>query len=266
MLSEQSKTKPKIYRCEYCKYTCVSISDYNKHLKTLKHTEKQTYNCECGKKYKYKSGLSRHKKLCSTGGIMVQERNYINEIIELMRENKDLRNELIKQQEKLIQDSNVNINNNIFNINMFLDNQCRNAMTIQDFARNLAVGIEDLEKTKKDCMMNILLKNLQPMNIVDRPVHCTDLKKREWYVNDEKTGWGKDNGEKLLKNTEYGIQINWLKEFNKQYPEWMSNEKLKDKYIEIVDTTASEMSTNLKTKLLKRISKDCLIPPDCKYL
>ena len=58
-------------------------------------------------------------------------------------------------------------------------------MSIQDFARNLQLTMADLDKAKPDQITNVVMKNLQPLSITDRPFHCTDLSGSEWYVNDK---------------------------------------------------------------------------------
>ena len=102
--------------------------------------------------------------------------------------------------------NNTYTNNNVINIQMFLTQNCSDAMSIQNFAKQLSVTIDDLCKSKKDCITQVVLKSLIPLSVNERPFHCTNLNKSEWFIKDENSGWEEDNGEKLLKNAELGIQ------------------------------------------------------------
>ena len=92
----------------------------------------------------------------------------------------------------------LNNNNKIINVQMFLSEKCADAMSIQRFAKQLEVTLDDLCKSKKDCITNVVLKNLQTLSLTERPFHCTNPKNKEWFIKDEKEGWEEDNGEKLI--------------------------------------------------------------------
>ena len=126
-------------------------------------------------------------------------------------------------------------------------------MDYQNFAKQLCVTMDDLTKNKKDCLTNVVLKNLQPLSLTERPFHCTDVNTKAWFVKDEKQGWEEDNGEKLIKNAEIGIQKKWLNEFESQYPNWMSNDTQKDKYVQIAGSTSSELPEKIKLKILREL-------------
>jgi len=218
-----------------------------------------------------------------------QEVNYKEVILTLINQNKELQDLLIKQQEDFInhqkeqqEETNkkfeklvlhikpsnntvnkTNCNNktikNNFNIMMFLNEKCKDAMTIQDFAERLVVSIEDLEKKKFDCLSNTILKNLKSLAITERPVHCGNKKKKEWYVNDKENGWELDNGEKLIKNTEYGINKKFQNEFKKHYPNYSTVENIKDKYMQLINRTFTDLPENEKSRLLNMLSNDLLL-------
>jgi hypothetical protein len=202
------------YYCEKCDYETFRKSDLQKHFKSRKHNtteiqQKNSYNCECGKEYTHRASLFNHKKKCNYKKEEVKEEiNYKELILTLLNQNKELQELLIKQQEDFlnhqkeqqeetnknleklvlhIKPSNtttnshnktINNNNKTFNIMMFLNDKCKDAMTIQDFAERLVVTIEDLEKKKFDCLSNTILKNLKSLAITERPVHCGNIKKR----------------------------------------------------------------------------------------
>jgi hypothetical protein len=138
------------FYCEKCHYGTSSKSNYNNHLKSIKHTKSDEstlfngikpflsqdgkYKCEkCNKSYKERSGLWRHKKICIT------PENNSEVIIELLKQNKEFKELIIEQNKELIELSkektitNNNCNNNItnnnsFNLNVFLNEQCKDAL------------------------------------------------------------------------------------------------------------------------------------------
>jgi hypothetical protein len=147
-------------------------------------------------------------------------------------------------------------NNNHVNIMMFLNEKCKDAMTIQDFAESLVVSIEDLEKKKFDCLTNTILKNLKSLSITERPVHCGNIKRKEWYLNDKEKGWELDNGEKLIKKAEFGINRKYQNEFKRHYPNYSTVDNIRDKYMNLIHKTLTDLPENEKSRLLNILAKD----------
>jgi len=297
-LKKHHKVTKQEYYCRICDYSCNKLYNLNRHLMTDKHksslilegsyNEKEQgqevvvnegvlYGCVCGKKYKYRQGLYRHRKICKYKDDEIVEHNnsntindvqLTNKLVELMENNEKLQEQIIRLQNEHINNMNSlipkigNNVNNFFNINMFLDNECSNAMTIQKFAKQLEVNLEDLEKNRRECLTNIIIKNLKPLSITERPVHYHKTNSKKWYINDEKNGWSEDNGEKLIRNIEYGIQRNWINAFNKEYPNWLNNENLKDKYIKFANIATTDTNESTKMKLLKFLSSSNYIMLD----
>jgi hypothetical protein len=142
---------------------------------------------------------------------------------------------------------------------MFLNEKCKDAMTIQDFAESLVVSIEDLEKKKFDCLTNTILKNLKSLSITERPVHCGNIKRKEWYLNDKDKGWELDNGEKLIKKAEFGINRKYQNEFKRHYPNYSTVDNIRDKYMNLIHKTLTDLPENEKSRLLNILAKDLTI-------
>ena len=174
-------------------------------------------------------------------------------MLKVVGENESLHKQIQEMIPKI--GNNNNSNNQVFNIQLFLNEKCADAMTIQNFAKQLFITMDDLSKEKKECITNGVLKSLQPLAITERPFHCTNLKNQEWYIKDEKEGWKENTGEKVIQNAEYGIQQSWCAEFEKQYPDWMDTEALKVQYIAIAGSTTRDLDEKLKLKLLKELGK-----------
>jgi hypothetical protein len=217
------------------------------------------FTCVCGKTYKYRQGLHKHKMKCKAevksevvapnkGAIM----NTIKEILPELIENNSV---------------NINVNNNVVNnvvnnteqINIYLNETCKNAMTIQDFTKTLKFTIEDLLMKKRDCLTNILLKNIQPLSIYERPFHCTDVRNKEWHIKDEKEGWEQDSGEKIIRNAEFAINKQWTDHFEKVFPNWMEQEGLKDVYVKVTQSATSYLPKKEEYEMLKDVGEEVLM-------
>ena len=169
-----------IYKCNKCNYSTNKKYAWNRHLLTKKHLREANYICEiCGKSYKYMSGLSRHEKICSKDKKIEK---HINELKQTIEEQNVKLNYLI---------TSANNKPNVTNmqINLFLNHECRNAMNFQDFLDSLSLSVEDLKYTSDHGyakgITNIFVKNLKGLNPIDRPIHCSDKNKLEFYVKDE---------------------------------------------------------------------------------
>ena len=112
--------------------------------------------------------------------------------------NKQIQELIPKIQATTINNTNTNSNNttNKFNLNFFLNEQCKDAISIQTFIRDLNIGIKELEHMGNvgylQGMISIMSNTLGAMDIYKRPVHCTDLKREAIYIKDGDT-WKKDN-------------------------------------------------------------------------
>ena len=221
---------PTEFVCDKCDYTCFHQSKYDRHLGTAKHRrikmdkkeEITTYNCECGKKYNYQSGLCKHKKTCNyktpeeilkneMKDIIKKQNEEQRRLIEKQQEEQRKRDQEHKQQIEVLSDkisgmslvTNHNtINNttnnttNTFNLKFFLDTQCKDAIDFNSFLRSIKIDDDDLKKFEDngyiDGMMNVLERNLYSMKVEDRPIHCTDKKRKTIYYKKENGDWEND--------------------------------------------------------------------------
>ena len=274
-----SKKKHEIFACELCDYKTSRRSNYNNHILTLKHKrmtqddkkkqKEADFHCECGKSYVYRQGLYKHKIKCA----YIPEEGVCNKIIakpdsleELSKT--DLLN-MVHEQNKIIRDiipkignttNNIrnDFRNNNFNFQLFLDENCKEAMTLQNFATEFQMTIEDILKYKQGKqtgVSNLLIQNLKPIPVVQRPIHCTDVKKRTWMIKDD-DGWKRDNGKKVIKVTEYEVSKRFHDLWETAYPEWQKNERLTDTYLDIVRCLTAESSEKDIEKILRKIGPE----------
>ena len=198
----------KKFCCNKCNFECSKESDFNRHLSTAKHkritmdndlTPKNAtpYMCLCGNKYKYSSGLSKHKKRCvynqeteSVCDTKTVDKTQIDQVIKsIMRENKDMMIEMFQKIQPTTTNNTVNNTTNYFNIQMFLNEECKDAMNMSEFIESIQLSLEDMEnftsQGQTNGMANILINKLNNIDLFKRPVHCIDVKKETIYIKDE---------------------------------------------------------------------------------
>ena len=285
---------PNVFLCEKCNYNTSNKKDYSKHVLTMKHKrlintnfDEQknplTYNCECGKKYKHITSLYNHKKKCiieNTKEIQtIEEKKESNDkdlINLLIKENTEFKN-LILEVCKNFQSSTTNNNshnnnshNKTFNLQVFLNETCKDAMNIMDFADSIKLQLTDLENVGEQGFVNgisdIIIKNLQAMDINLRPVHCSDLKREVAYVK-ENGKWEKDTPDnKLIKKAIKRVahrNVRQIPEWRDKYPDCrFSDSNKSDQYNELIIEAMGGRGDNdaeKANKIVKKIIKNVVI-------
>jgi len=266
--------------CNICEYKYKRKYDYEKHLLTQKHINKNklqnklenniiednNYTCNCGKIYKHKQSLNRHIKTCSFIN-KEKESNENNEdidykkmLLNMIKEN----NELRKQVTELIPKVGNNNINQKFNIQVFLNEECKNAINMEDFIKSIEISIEQLDFTKtnglSEGLSNAIVENMNKLSIYERPMHCTDLKREILYIKDDNI-WSKNESKnklkKIIKKTSgknYDALQNWIK----NNPDYMEDEHKKSFFTNIISTIGKDIS-NLDTNIIKNICKETYI-------
>ena len=249
MITKKSPKSPKKYSCKKCQYSSRNKFDFDKHLSTTKHKMITNDNkkvakvakltCDCGKQYKFKSGLSRHQKKCQTLLPRTFE-SFTNQ--ENIIVTKELVIEMIKQREQtqelinMCKDRQVinyqNCGNKKMTINVFLNEKCKDAMNLTDFVQNLEVSIQDLEYTTEHGYVkgisNIITKHLTGLKPTERPIHCCDKKRLQFYVKD-KNKWKKDEKNIKIDQSIQEVtmkQIKKLKDWEKRHPGYLNDDTL----------------------------------------
>ena len=203
--------------CEMCDFKTSRHSHYLRHTTTSKHEKLQKttnlvqkvpdYICECGKEYSHHSSLWKHKKKCSNkkDNDLEKEKAKAKEKEEAPKEQFDLVSFLLKENSELkgmilevcknmktITNNNTNSNNNnntTFNLQFFLNETCKDAINLSEFVDSIKLELTDLENVGTKGYVvgisDIILKNLKPLDITMRPVHCSDLKREVVYVKEE---------------------------------------------------------------------------------
>lgn len=211
----------------------------------------------CKNTYKHKSGLSRHKKKCKKNpknmlnlpgktekvtmlgesqikkkSDLVPDNSVLFEFVKQQKEQLELQNKTIELLKESIQTNNDmipkigNNNNNTISINVFLNEKCKDAMNLTDFVQNIQVSLEDLNFSTQNGfakgITNIVTKQLKDLSPTERPMHCSNNEKLQFYVKDENK-WEKDDDDQKFDNIINKMrlkQIQALGVWEKRHPNW----------------------------------------------
>lgn len=228
------KKSQKTYECKLCDYMSCNKKDYNKHLLTRKHQNRTilneksqksqkegNYECEhCGKIYKVRNSYWYHVKKCVPKDIKeddVKINNETNEykkmIATMMDKNNELQTILLEQQDKYQQNlrellpriGNTTNNNtkNELNFNIFLNEDCKDALNMVEFVNSLQIKMKDIENTIDSGYVNgisqIFIDGLRSLELHKRPLHCTDPINETLYIKDNNV-WEIDKDKNKIKN------------------------------------------------------------------
>jgi hypothetical protein len=283
----------KVHFCE-CEKTYKYLSGLSKHKKHCSYKKNDTdvdnwikmdkkwikmdnskkcpfsYICECGKSYKYQSGLSKHKKNCKNmntkneakkeeQSIVKYQQTDMNELkemfIKLLEKNDETNDKLLElsKEPKII--NNTTNNNQQFNVMQYLNTECKDAMNFSDFIEEFVFSLDDLnllhEKGYQEAMEQTFIKQLRDMDKTKRPIHCSDKKRKSFYIKD-KDIWIKDknnlkilDGVKEITHKQFGAIQQWAT-YNK---DWLDVEKKQDFF----NMSISELSKAKKEKYLNKL-------------
>jgi hypothetical protein len=234
----------------------------------------QMFICKnCNKNYKARNSLWYHEKVCkTTTEINETNSNDKDLIMMLIKENSEFKNMMIKVLENGTHNTtnNTNSHNKTFNLNMFLNETCKNAMNITDFVDSLQLQISDLENVGEvgyiEGISSIIIKKLNTLDITERPIHCTDKKRETMYIRDENK-WEKEDEKKTkmhkMVTRVANKNINMISEFQKLHPEWKKcSSKYADQHNKIVIESMGGKGENeyeKQEKIIKKIAKEVFV-------
>ena len=294
------------YVCYYCNFSCKKLSNWQDHLDTKKHikcvendihiSDLKTIEtkCEnCGKQYKTKSGLIYHQNKCKSNSApvalpveVVQSEPTDKELVMmLLKDNIEFKKMftefVINNQSNAITNNNTShinshntntINNtNNFNLQVFLNEKCKDALNINEFIDSIDISFADLENTANfgyvEGITDIIVKNLRQLDTYKRPIHCSDAKRGTLYFKHENK-WEKDKEEKpiakhvvrAVASKNIGRVTDWIKE----HPGCQRSDSIKNNmYHKILNNAMSgdsqEIQSNNMDKVIRNIIKEVMI-------
>jgi len=295
----------KIFQCEQCDYICSKRSDYTKHLSTLKHKKSYTgvtindnstqkvamFECKCGNTYRYRQGLYKHKNTCSviqgTDNIVNKTNDFQLDkelLIKMLLKNQDVMEKLAEVMPMMIElmpqignnshnhTNSHNTTNNQFNIQMFLNEHCKNAMNLTDFIDSLPITAATYDSTIENgltkTLTNMITNGLSQLDILERPIHCTDATRKTIYVK-EANNWEKDTellrillGIKTLARKQRML-INKWQDANEG---WETEDYIQTKLTTLISHSMTNIESDEKetSKIVRTISKNVYLDNETK--
>jgi len=293
------------FECDYCDFKCSKESNWKNHILTRKHKIRTNtmealnknangYVCSCGKVYKHSSSLWNHKKKCSTnqekttnlvvnddynqkntGGVEIDKEL----LIKMLLKNQEV---MEKMMEIIPTIGNVshnnshntinNTTNNQFNIQMFLNDRCKNAMNLTDFIDTLPITAETYDSTIDNgltkTITNMITNGLSQLDILERPIHCTDASRKTLYVKEDNV-WEKDN--ELIRIL-LGIrqiaskQRTLINKWKDAHDDWNTNDRMQSRFTSLICNSITDIENEEKetNKIIRSISKTVYLDNDMK--
>jgi len=278
-----------------CDYTCCKKGDFNKHLQSKKHNTTNTTNiqpivahiCLCGKVYNHRASLYNHKKKCDYDENKIIESKQITTIdpidhasltekmIELvMSKNQEFMNVFMEKIVHILPSVTNNNTTNIqnFNIQMFLNEHCKNAMNLTDFIDSLPITAATYDSTIENgltkTLTNMITNGLSKLDILDRPIHCTDATRKTIYVKEE-NNWEKDTellrillGIKTIARKQRML-INKWQDANEG---WEKEDYIQTKLTTLISHSMTNIESDEKetSKIVRAISKNVYLDNETK--
>lgn len=298
---------PQKFHCEICYFSSSNKKDYVKHLLTRKHKKNENgnqmetleiangkknaektqitpevYTCDfCSREYKNKSGLWKHNKKCQDKKEQPKDVELIGKLIQqnmdLVSQNQEFKQMMIEQNKTIIElankttivNNNNTTNNNKFNLNIFLNEKCKDALNIMDFVNSLQLQLEDLEETGRlgyiQGISRIFINGLKQLDVCKRPIHCSDAKRETLYIKDNNSWEKEDEDKKKITRAIRHVSIRNAKQIgewtkgNKGYND--SANKKNDKYLKLVSEANGGEPEEIN-KIIKTISTNVTIDKD----
>ena len=294
------------FQCTYCHYICSKLSDYNKHVLTRKHintynrltcTDNNShllakYTCKCGNVYKHRQSLHKHTHKCSMNQAQKSTNLVVNDqgnkntggfeidkelLIKMLLKNQEVMEKMIEIMPTMGNNSHNtntinNTTNNQFNIQMFLKDHCKNAMNLTDFIDSLPITSETYDSTIDNgltqTITNMITNGLSQLDILERPIHCTDASRKTLYVKEDNV-WEKDNE---LVRMLLGIrqiaakQRILINKWSDAHDDWNTNDRMQTRFTTLVCNSLDDIENNEKdnSKIIRSISKTVYLDDDMK--
>ena len=266
------------FECKNCNFNTCKQNDYKRHLLTVKHkrlqnndksgVENKKYICECGREYKYRQGLYNHRKTCKgekkETAIIENEENvdYKSMFLEMINENKELRKQISELIPKVGNTINSN-NKQKFNINVFLNEKCKDAISMDEFIDKIEVSMKNLLTTKEKGQVygisNIIMENMNKLSLYERPLHCTDKKRETLYVKNNE--WEKDDNKEHINKALKKVESKQLKNLNvwlEEHPNYMNIPSEQEEFAKLMSECGKSIEDG-REKIIKKLCDNVYI-------
>ena len=285
MITEKEQKSSNDFCCKNCNYNTSRKSQYERHLTTDKHKRLQNndagtiltkkYICECGREYKYRQGLYNHRKTCKgekkETAIIHNEENldYKSMFFEIIKKNNEFQDLLMKQSQQISElipkvGNTINSNNKQkFNINVFLNEKCKDAISMDEFIDKIEVSMKNLLTTKEKGQVygisNIIMENMNKLSLYERPLHCTDKKRETLYVKNNE--WEKDDSKEHINKALKKVESKQLKNLNvwlETHPNYMNNPLEQEEFAKLMSECGKSIDDG-REKIIKKLCDNVYI-------
>ena len=266
--------------------------------------------CNCGKSYKHHSSLHTHKNKCEaflkskeengisgisgisgtsglTGGMNFGPSfafmDSSSSVADIIHQNNEFKELIIEQHKQLMHQNQTilefatkanmqttTVNNNTFNLHLFLNIDCKDALSMEDFLKTVVVQLKDLENAQiagySDGISSIIVKALRALEINKRPIHCSDLKRKTMYIK-EGGEWSKENEDNkrmkdMIRNVEHKT-IKKIPDWVKEHPYCVKGtHKDSTQYLQMVEQVSGgdlQKGEENINKIINNIAKEVVI-------
>lgn len=274
-----------IYNCELCNFKTKYLSNYKKHCNTSKHNKlhNNEYTCNiCNKLYYNRSSLWYHYRICKSELEKINEQ--ISSIKQTITTNQEqmtsIKETITSNQEEMssIKETittntdelkheihevktaveKVNPIHNHFNLNIFLNEKCKDALNWDDFVKTLQITF-NMDTSMTENISRMICNGINELGIYDRPIHCTDAKRKKLYIKNNNT-WNKD--ETTIPKTASKLQHKFnelINEWEIKNPNWREDEDKMMEYVQLMNKLGEEINYH---KCKNQIVKTTVIPKD----
>jgi len=277
MITENTQKNSLNFECINCNFKTCKKNDYKRHLLTDKHkrlqnndksgVENKKYICECGREYKYRQGLYNHRKTCKgekKENVIIENVDYKSMFLEMINENKELRKTITEMIPNMGNNNNNTINNKQkFNINVFLNEKCKDAISMDEFIDKIEVSMKNLLTTKEKGQVygisNIIMENMNKLSLYERPLHCTDKKRETLYVKNNE--WEKDDSKEHINKALKKVESKQLKNLNvwlETHPNYMNNPLEQEEFAKLMSECGKSIDDG-REKIIKKLCDNVYI-------
>jgi hypothetical protein len=271
-----------VYSCVLCEYKTPIMRNFDRHCSSIRHNKLHNiyYKCPiCNKEYKNKSSLWYHNKKCKIQLDLLKEefKTELTEIKETITHNNDELNEIkeaivhnndkISDMKEEISDMKEELSDKIennkpihnhFNLNIFLNEKCKNALNWDDFIKNLEITF-DVDSSMTENISRMICSGINELGIYNRPIHCTDAKRKKLYIKNNNE-W--NNDQSTIPKTSNKLQQRFntvITEWERKNPNWREDEDKMMEYVQLMNKLGEEIKYN---KCINQIVKTTVIPKD----
>jgi hypothetical protein len=284
----QKNDQPNTFMCKYCDYYTSKKSNIDKHLLTVKHKKATLATLEASKGSDDSNKNKIIFKKCEFNENILLPNDNTQLLLEVIKKDCELKDFLMEQNKQLTEQNkqliellqtnkpsnttnNVNTTNNNFNLQFYLNDTCKDAVSLVDFVDSLQVKLQDLEETARlgytEGVSRIIINGLNELDVCKRPIHCSDLKRETLYIKDQDE-WTKEDSDKThLSKAIKDVSkknVQQIFEWQKKYPEYKDpDSRQSDRYMEMICNTMNasskeEQDKNMN-KIIKNITKEVVI-------